>query len=77
MKKMTQPSCHEKNQSSLKFEACHCQKHDTIMFTFHAVMPDVNFESHEVVALLPKPFLFFPSQANSQTDTPPPKIQQA
>lgn len=76
MKKMEHPSCHESNKPTLKFEACSC-KHNTFVFTFSAVMPDVNFDSHELVALLTRQVLFFQSSIDPQNDTPPPKTVAA
>src|SRR5262245_34518249 len=72
MKKMEHPSCHENNKPTLKFETCSC-KHNTFVFTFNAVMPDVNFDLHEFIASLNRPGLFFQSLVDPQNDTPPPK----
>src|SRR5262249_46492723 len=73
MKKMTHPSCNENNQPPLKFDSCSCHKQDTILFTFNLVMPDRNSDFHELITLLPEPFLSLQSEAASKTDPPPPK----
>jgi hypothetical protein len=72
MKKMEHPSCHENNKPILKFEACSC-KHNTFVFTFNAVMPDLNFDSQEFVAPLTGQVLSYKSSIDLQNDTPPPK----
>jgi hypothetical protein len=75
-KKMEHPSCHEDKKPVLKFEACNC-KHNTFVFTYNAVIPDVNFDSHKFIALLSERVLSFQSFLNPQNDTPPPKTLAA
>lgn len=72
MKKESHPSCHESNKPTLKLEACNC-KHNSFLFTFDGIMPDVNLDSHEFMASLNRPALFFQSLVDPQNDTPPPK----
>jgi hypothetical protein len=73
VEKVSHPSCHENQKATaLKFEACNCQ-HNSFLFTFDAVMPEINFESHEVIALLTPQAGFFQSFVNPQNNTPPPK----
>jgi hypothetical protein len=72
IEKVSHPSCHENQKATLKFVACNCQ-HNSFVFTFDGVMPDVDFESHEVVALLIGQAGFLQFLVNPQNNTPPPK----